>query len=185
MSIDEATATRSEQDTCVVDAQYPYFFISEGTDLVNPGVLSHSGMVNASPGKVKLQVPWIASQVRVVTEIRTERPATELDTYEDVIEFGYRSATGLAAILDWTRKLSCEWDPLPIGAGDYRLRYHVRDGLGHAADGDTPKGSVAEALIQIWPGGLGELEELKISSAFGHFWHPGSRLRDVWNFPRV
>ncbi|WP_410604731.1 hypothetical protein [Amycolatopsis sp. lyj-90] len=128
-----------------------------------------------------MQVPWTADRVRVVTEVYPGIPADVTDSYDDVIEFGYRSATGLAAILDWTRTLVCPWDPLPVGAGDYRVRYHVRDHCGEAVELRERPDPMAETLLQIWPASLGVPEEIKVTGALGDFWHPAGKLRRVWD----
>ncbi|MFJ8911094.1 hypothetical protein [Amycolatopsis sp. NPDC102389] len=181
MSAGDVTAAHPDRVDCVLDAQHPYFYLSENTALINPGVSTWTGMVTASSGKLKLQVPWTATRVRVVTEVHPGRPEDVIGLYDDVIEFGYWSATGLAAVLDWSWTLASPLNLQPGGAGDYRLRYHVRDSSHGAADPGSGRGAVAEALIQLWPAKLGGKEELRITGALGNFWHPGSRLKSVWN----
>ncbi|KZB88392.1 hypothetical protein [Amycolatopsis regifaucium] len=181
MSAGDVTGAHPDRAVCVLDTQYPYFYLSENTALINPGVSTWTGMVTASSGKLKLQVPWTAKRVRVVAEVHSDRPEDVIENYDDVIEFGYWSATGLAAVLDWSRTLASPLELLPGGAGDYRLRYHVREYSREAADLGSERGAVAEALIQLWPAKLGGKEELRITGALGTFWHPGSRLKTVWN----
>ncbi|MEV7043741.1 hypothetical protein [Amycolatopsis sp. NPDC051061] len=160
-----------------LDAEYPYFYICEDTSLINHRVSTWSGMVTASAGKLKLQLPSCASVAGVTVEMHREEPVDVVDCFEDVVEFGYPSATGNPAVLDWSRALVCELTPLPAGPGDYRIRYHVR-GVGTTAnDSDFRSPGKAEALLQIWPGAPAQLKEVKITSALGEFWHPGQRLR--------
>ncbi|MFC3456323.1 hypothetical protein [Amycolatopsis speibonae] len=174
MATGDVTTAHPDRVVCVLDAKYPYFYLSENTSLINPGLSTWTGMVTASRGKLQLQVPWTAEWVRVVTEIHPGEPDDVVEAYDDVIELGYWSATGLAAVLDWSQTLAGPVDLLP---GDYRLRYHVRD----SSREETGRGKVAEALIQLWRARLGAKEELRITGALGNFWHPGARLRSVWN----
>ncbi|MFE5565671.1 hypothetical protein ACFQ68_11830 [Amycolatopsis japonica] len=171
MAAGDVTTAHPDRVDCVLDVEYPYFYLSENTSLINPGLSTWTGMVTASKGKLQLQVPWTAEWVRVVTEIHPGEPDDVVEAYDDVIEFGYWSATGLAAVLDWSQTLVSPLDLLP---GDHRLRYHVRDS-------SREGGKVAEALIQLWPSRLGVKEELRITGALGKFWHPGARLKSVWD----
>ncbi|GAB3733787.1 hypothetical protein GCM10027598_58710 [Amycolatopsis oliviviridis] len=148
-----------------------YFYFSEGTQLINPGVPTVGGMITASPGKLQLQVPWRARTARIKVETYRREPAVLLDDYDDAIEFGYWSATGDAAVLDSSRTLVHDLGRLPIGAGDYRFRYHVRE-----FDATPSSPGEARMLLQIWPDFLGAMEELKITGRHGNFWHPGQML---------
>ncbi|WP_340687967.1 hypothetical protein LCL61_18430 [Amycolatopsis coloradensis] len=178
MAAGDVTTAHPERVDCVLDAQYPYFYLSENTSLINPGLSTWTGMVTAARGKLQMQVPWTAERVHVVTEIYPGEPDDVIEAYDDVIEFGYSSATGLAAVLDWSQTLAGPVDLLP---GDHRLRYHVRDLSREAVEPGAESAVAAEALIQLWPAKLGEKEELRITGALGNFWHPGARLRNVWN----
>lgn len=177
MSASEAESAYPDRVECDLDNQYAYFYLSENTALINPGVSTWGGMVTASAGKLKLQVPWRADRVSLTVETHERKPADALDGYDDVIEFDYWSATGLAAILDWTQSLACALNPLPIGPGDYRIRYHVTEK--EYADSDPGPHRNARTLIQIWPGRLGVEQELKITGRLGNFWHPGKKLRSA------
>ncbi|ANN16004.1 hypothetical protein SD37_10365 [Amycolatopsis orientalis] len=179
MSAGDVTAAHPARIDRVLDAQHPYFYLSENTTLINPRLSTWTGMVTAASGKLKLQVPWTAKQVRVVTEICDGGPEELIEHYDDVIEFGYRSATGSAAVLDWSQTLMSPVD-LP-GPGDYCLRYHVRDLSRESEEAGIERGPMAEALVQLWPSKLSEKKELRITGTFGNFWHPGSRLRSVWD----
>ncbi|MDQ7810903.1 hypothetical protein Q5425_44880 [Amycolatopsis sp. A133] len=177
MSASESPATHPGRTECDLDAEYPYFYLSEHTSLINHRVSTWSGMVTASAGKLKLQLPSRANRACVAIEVHRTEPAGVLDDFDDAIEFGYPSATGAPALLDWSRALVSDLPLLPGGPGDYRVRYHVKE---PAEPGRRPgAGSLprAAALVQIWPGACREQAELKITSAFGEFWHPGSRLR--------
>ncbi|MFC3452634.1 hypothetical protein [Amycolatopsis speibonae] len=171
MSASSSEGSQPDRVECALDAEHPHFRISEGTTLINPGVSTATGMVTASAGKLRMQIPVGMNRATLVVETFRGSPVDLIDTYDDVIEFGYWSATGAVAVLDWSLALLCCLSPLPIGAGDYRMRYHVRSG------GPDQGALEAEMLIQIWPGALGTEKELKITSQFGHFWQPGERLR--------
>ncbi|KZB86506.1 hypothetical protein [Amycolatopsis regifaucium] len=179
MSVGDVTAAHPARIDRVLDAQHPYFYLSENTALINPRISTWSGMVTAAGGKLRLQVPWTVKRVRVVTQMYAVEPENVIEAYDDVIEFGYRSATGLAALLDWSRTLASPLD-LP-GPGDYRLRYHVRASPREAVEPGIERIPMAEALLQLWPSKLGGQEELRITGELGNFWHPGSRLKSVWN----
>ncbi|WIX98180.1 hypothetical protein QRX60_29390 [Amycolatopsis mongoliensis] len=182
MSASESAATYPGRVEFDLDAEYPYFYISENTSLINHRVSTWSGMVTASAGKLKLQLPSCASVASVAVEMHHAEPADFLDCFEDVVEFGYPSATGCPAMLDWSRALVCELRPLPGGPGDYRIRYHVKGPAGSAGRSDFRSSEKAEALVQIWPGSPGQLKELKITGVLGSFWHPGDRLRRALEF---
>jgi hypothetical protein len=177
MSASESAASCPGRTECDLDAEYPYFYLSEHTSLINHRVPTWSGMVTASAGKLKLQLPSRVNRACVALEIHRVEPAVVLDRFDDVIEFGYPSATGDAALLDWSRALVCDLPPLPSGPGDYRIRYHVREFAETAGSPGSPALPRAVALIQIWPGSCRDQTELKITSTFGNFWHPGARLR--------
>ncbi len=89
-----------------------------------------------------------------------------------MIEIDYLSATGTPAVLDWSQAMVHASTSLSAGPGEYRLRYHVKQLPD--ADGDSRGRSLlmASALLQIWPGSHRGLETVKLTSAFGVFWHP-------------
>jgi hypothetical protein len=177
MSASEDAATCPGRAVCEHDTRYPFFYLTEDTSLINHQVSTWSGMVTASTGKLKLQLPSCASLASVAFEMHHEEPADVVGQFEDVIEFSYPSATGRPAVLDWSRALACELKPLPAGPGDYRIRYHVQAPAEAADHSDFRSPGKAHALVQIWPASLEQLKELKITGALGNFWHPGQLLR--------
>ncbi|QKV74018.1 hypothetical protein [Amycolatopsis sp. Hca4] len=173
MSADESAPPRPGRTQYDLDAEYPYFYLSENISPTGRGVPAWSGMVAASAGKVKLLLPARVSRACVAIEVHCAAPAAALDDFDDAIEFGYPSATGACALLDWSSALVSDLPLLPDGPGDYRVRYHVRAAAGPGAHSLRH----VAALVQIWPGTCRELTELKITSAFGEFWHPGAGSR--------
>lgn len=177
MSASESVSTYPGRAEFDLDAEYPFFYISEDSSLINHRVPTWSGVVTASAGKMKLQLPSPAGVARVAVEIHHAEPEDVVDCFEDVVEFGYPSSTGYPAVLDWSRALVCALKPLPGGAGDYCVRYHVKAAAEPAENADSRSSGKVEALLQIWPGLLERQRELKITGALGRFWHPGERLR--------
>lgn len=171
MQIWENSSSLLEQSRCRVDSRFPYFYVGEYEKLDIPGAAAWSGMVTVKAGRLKFLLPICAHPVTVVVEVHQGRPADLTEGYEDVIECGYRSATGRPAILHWSEDQACLLNSLPHGPGDYRLRYHVREMANQATVGDAC-GDDAESLIQIWPASLGRHEELRIEGRLGSYWHP-------------
>ncbi|MFI0805497.1 hypothetical protein SAMN04489729_7031 [Amycolatopsis lurida] len=182
MPASEDAVTCPGRTVCELDVRHPFFYLVENTSLINHLVSTWSGMVTASAGNLKLQLPSYASLASVAIEIHREEPVDVVEQFQDVIEFSYPSVTGRPAVLDWSRTLVCELNPLPVGAGDYRVRYHVQASAEVGNHFDLRSPGSAKALVQIWPASLEQLKELKITGALGEFWHPGERLRRAWGF---
>ncbi len=108
-----------------------------------------AGLVGSGPGALDI---WAADEIGhacVTGEAYRRRPPVETRGWEQVVEVGYETRTGVLSIVDG------EGSRLPDltagGPGDYRVRVHVRGRRAVQEDHDAPDGTV-QLLIMVFPG---------------------------------
>ncbi len=106
-------------------------------------------LVGSSPGALDI---WAADEVGhacVTGEAYRRRPPVETRGWEQVVEVGYETATGVLNIVDgYSEQLP---DLTAGGPGNYRVRVHVRGRKAVQENIDTPDATV-QLLIMVFPG---------------------------------
>ncbi|WP_191304124.1 hypothetical protein [Lentzea cavernae] len=149
---------------------FPYFTISGGVESQGPSRPWHGEIVTACAGALRFQLPDGARTATLTVEAFSSPPGCVAADFDDVVEVGYRSATGEPSLLDWAQRPLCVLGPLLTGPGDYRVRYHVREvRFPHGAELRPPG---VDVLLRIWPDVPGEPVAVKITSDWARCWHP-------------
>ncbi|MFE3173147.1 hypothetical protein ACFXPA_38435 [Amycolatopsis sp. NPDC059090] len=164
-----------------VPIRFSQFYLGERDHECPIRPMFKCGLMGIKNGQIKFTVETRESYANLVIEAYGEPPAGRDADYQDVVEGSYHCVSGELGLLDWSKSLIESLAPLPVGSGEYRIRYHVRN----TADLAVPEAdaSPAECLVQIWPQTWEEAAEVKITSSSGRFWHPTERL--AWPFART
>ncbi|MFF3436752.1 hypothetical protein [Streptosporangium sp. NPDC002721] len=106
-------------------------------------------LVGSEPGALGIWAADEGGHACVTGESYRRRPPVETRGWEQVVEVGYRTGTGVLSIVD------VEGHELPDltagGPGDYRVRVHVRGREAVRENYDVPDGTV-QLLIMVFPG---------------------------------
>ncbi len=104
--------------------------------------------------------------------IRSEPTAPPVDdAWEEIVEASFvMPEDGELGLADWDGNM---WEPLPIAAGSYRVRYCARNfGQGESQNSDDEDAQPIEQYELIfWPGDPAPDQVLKTTRPAARYWH--------------
>lgn len=116
----------------------------------------------AVPGMLFLMTGTHTGDVGFRVELHDQEPPLD-ERWEEAVEASLTAVEGEAGLAEWG---GSDWHPLPVPAGDYRVRYSAC-GMdeGHEADeGDR-------YLLQLWPAPPAPDRTIRVTSAGAAYWH--------------
>ncbi|GAA1027937.1 MULTISPECIES: hypothetical protein [Amycolatopsis] len=147
----------------LVEVRFQRFYISEAPeDRTLGSTAAEDGLISAGRGRIRCRTGLGNQLVDVVVDVSRTVPDAVLPDFSEVVEISYRSEGGALAILSHDDRLVAELPALPAGAGEYRLRYHLRDL-------ECTRGA---CLLQVWPAAFLPSKTVKVTSDTGRFWSP-------------
>lgn len=144
-----------------VDVRFSHFLICEPDSRRYAAQRPSTGLVQRRPDGLVCVTGALTDSADVSVVAADSAPRSALDLFEDVVELSYTSAHGELKVLTWNHELVGKLVTLPGGAGNYRLRYHLR-GADQADD--------VAVLVQLWPADASPRSTLKATSNAGVFW---------------